>query len=108
MQTDPPTTYAALHIHRLLWSQKPTPALLALVLKPTALLSLPDVVVSVLALHSSVGFCTTYKVLSTFTFIHCYYLLESLYYAFVDLSIVLSQEPGSVKLRRLCRTWVLL
>ena len=64
MQTDPPTTYAALHIHRLLWSQKPTPALLALVLKPTALLSLPDVVVSVLALHSSVGFCSAHKVLT--------------------------------------------
>ena len=32
-------------------------------LKPTALPSLPDVVVSVLALHRSVGFCTTHKVL---------------------------------------------
>ena len=32
-------------------------------LKPTALPTLPGVVVSVLALHSSVGFCTTHKVI---------------------------------------------
>ena len=32
--------------------------------KPTALPKLPDLVVSVLALHSRVGFCTTHKVLS--------------------------------------------
>ena len=74
MQTDPPTTYA-LHIHRLLSEPKPTPALLALVLKPTALPSLPDDVVSALELHSSVGFCTTHKVLSVF--IYLFYILWS-------------------------------
>ena len=40
------------------------PALLALVLKPTALPSLPGVVVTVLALHSSDGLCNTHKVLT--------------------------------------------
>ena len=60
--------------------------LLALVLKPTALLSLPDVVVSVLALHSSVGFCTTHKVLSGSIYLF-YVLLVTMCYHLSQPSI---------------------
>ena len=46
-------------------------------LKLTALPSLPDLVVSVLALHSSVSFCTTHKVLSVS--IYLFYSMSLIY-----------------------------